>query len=48
LIQKLVDEAQSSAGKHSTEWNADNVPAGLYLCKVVLNGHMQMYKILKK
>jgi len=48
LIQRLVDEAQSSAGKHSTEWNADNLTSGLYLCKVIINGHMQMYKILKK
>lgn len=48
LIQKLVDDENHGAGKYSTQWNADNLADGLYLCKVVINGHMQMYKILKK
>lgn len=48
LIQKVVDDKQQMAGKYSAVWNADNVPNGLYLCKVVINGNMQMHKILKK
>lgn len=48
LIQKVVDEKHHGAGKYSVQWNADNLADGLYLCKVVINGRMQMYKILKK
>ncbi|MCK9312007.1 MAG: T9SS type A sorting domain-containing protein, partial [Bacteroidales bacterium] len=48
LIKRLVDENQSSAGKHSAEWNASNLADGLYLCKIVINGNIKMYRILKK
>ena len=48
LIQRLVDEDQSSMGKHSVTWNADNLADGLYLCKIHINGNKQVYKILKK
>jgi len=48
LIQRLVDEDQSSMGKHSVTWNADNLPDGLYLCKIDINGNKQVHKILKK
>ncbi|MDD4713651.1 MAG: T9SS type A sorting domain-containing protein, partial [Bacteroidales bacterium] len=48
LIQRLVDEDQSSMGKHSVTWNADNLADGLYLCKIDINGNKQVYKILKK
>jgi len=48
LIKRLVDENQSSIGKHSAEWNANNLADGLYLCKIVINGNIKMYRILKK
>lgn len=47
LVQKVVDEDQCSAGKHSVEWNAGSFANGLYLCKIVINGNSQIYKILK-
>ncbi|MDD4427816.1 MAG: T9SS type A sorting domain-containing protein [Paludibacter sp.] len=48
LIQKVVDDEHHGAGKYSTQFNAENMANGLYLCKVVINGRVQMYKILKK
>lgn len=48
LVKTIVDEDRSCCGRYSTEWDASNLAAGLYLCKVYVNGDTRVYKVIKK
>ena len=42
---ELVNEMQHS-GNHKLDWNADNLPAGVYTCRIEYNGQGISNKLL--
>jgi len=48
LVKEVIDNHTNSVGNHSTVLNTDDLPSGLYFCKIVINEKTQTHKILKK
>ena len=44
-IDQLVNGEQFQ-GTHNLTWNADNIPSGVYFCKIETSDYLQIKKVM--